>query len=107
MSVECPHCHEAIHLNVAAEVPPSQKLVFRIDRAGDTLMSATTVAGFVSGTDKLLKAVAKDIGAKVHVFIERVEWSADAIAFHFVIVNVKNGAMAKMTAADVDRLKGL
>jgi len=106
MKCKCPKCAHEMELEVFATVPDAQRLTLRIDRGPDaSMMSAATMSGFVGNMDKLLKSVAKQIGAKVHVFVERVEWEPESVAFHFVIVNVKGGT-AKMTSEAVDRILG-
>ena len=106
MKVNCPKCEHEINLDVFATVPDAQRITFRIDRNPDSpMMSAATMSGFIDGIDKLLKAVAKQIGAKVHVFVERVDWEPAAVAFHLVIAQVRGGK-AKLTSEAVDRILG-
>jgi hypothetical protein len=95
--MKCPHCTAEIHMNLRAVIPEEQRLTFKIDRgeSAGLMMSAATVAGFVGDMDKLMKSVAKQIGAKVHVFIDRIEWEDASVAFHVVIANVGGTSLPK------------
>lgn len=106
--IKCPKCEAEFNVENFATVPPEQRLTFSIERAGgDVMLSAATCAGYIGNIDKLLKSVAKEIGARVHVFVERIDWQVSTVAFHFVIINVA-GAKRGSARATINRaLDGL
>lgn len=71
MGVQCPSCKE--NLAVKSIIPDSQLFYFVLDFDGEWLC-ASTLGGTITEMSKLLKAVAKDSGVKVEVFIESVEY---------------------------------
>lgn len=86
MTVTCSKCGHEMAVHITAVVPDEQRMVFSISRdQGRQEMSAKTCAAFIANIEKMLTAVAKDIGAKVHVFVESIDWKPEEVRFHFLV----------------------
>lgn len=83
--MECPKCHEK--LEAVACVPETQKFSMELQFEGDCL-SARTLGGTITNTDKLLVAIAKEAGAKVATMIDSIEFKPHCARINFVIVAV-------------------
>lgn len=83
----CPNCNKEIHLSYVATVPEKQVLHMKLTSSTGA-WSAKTVGGVIIEFDKLLKAVAKDVGGKVHVFIESIERGEKDLDIGFLIATV-------------------
>lgn len=64
--MECPNCKAP--LSVAAAIPKEQTVIFTIRYDGDWL-AASTVAGVIENSDKLMRALAEDCGFKASCFL--------------------------------------
>ena len=74
-------------------MPERQTVSFKISFEGERL-SAKTLGGTITEFEKLLVAVAKDVGVKVHVFIESLEYKAHEATVGFLITTVRNAGGA-------------
>lgn len=84
---KCPHCGETFVVSRVAGLPERQVLHMRLESESGSF-SAKTIGGVITEFDKLLKAVARDVGGKVHVFIDSVERTEKTIDFGFLITTV-------------------
>lgn len=88
MKITCPSCKKESDYYFVADVPDQQVMYMSIKYEG-RFISAKTLAGFIGNTEKLLKSVAKDIGTKVEVFVESIEYETNQITIGFQILRVK------------------
>ena len=93
-SIECPLCHGTFYGSYVATVPEKQRVSFVIQHDSGAL-SAKTLGGVIVESEKLLRMVAKDVGAKVHVFVDSLEHSDQKTSIGFFITAVRNGNVAK------------
>jgi hypothetical protein len=90
LPISCPHCQGKFHVAAAATIPDEQKLVMTIEHSAGPYIAATTLGDTITNTGKLLMAVAKEIGGKTAVMVEKVELEHGKAAIHFVILGVKS-----------------
>lgn len=83
----CPHCSKEIHYVTAAHVPEKQVMSMRLESATGHF-SAKTLGATIVEFDKLLKAVARDVGGKVEVFIDSLEKDDKSLTVGFMIATV-------------------
>ncbi len=84
----CPHCQKPISLAHVAIVPVKQILTMKLTSERGQF-SAATIGGVILEFDKLLKAVAKDAGGKVHTFIDSIERTEKDLSIGFLITSVQ------------------
>lgn len=89
-TIECPNCHEAITCAYVARVPEKQHVSFVIQHSETGALSAKTLGGVIVETEKLLRAVAKDVGIRVHVFIDSLEHNEKETKIGLLITAVGN-----------------
>jgi hypothetical protein len=86
--IVCPHCSKGFYCNIAAHVPNSQKVLFRIQFEGKKL-SAKTLHSTIANAEKCLVMVAKDVGVKVHVFIDSLECKEGEVTVVFLVARAQ------------------
>lgn len=83
----CPHCSKEIHCVTAVHIPEKQVMSMRLESATGHF-SAKTLGATIVEFDKLLKAVARDVGGKVEVFIDSLEKDDESLTVGFMIATV-------------------
>lgn len=73
----CPHCSEPINIKTLAALANDARFAFIIKPAPGQLMSAKAVGGTIAQMSKLYDAIAKDLGQKVHLLIEKIATDDD------------------------------
>lgn len=91
---KCPHCEKTMYFTQVAIVPKETRLTMKLESSTGAF-SAHTVGHVIANFDKLLKMVAKDVGGKVHVFVDSVERTKKSLAVEFLITAVRNGKQKK------------
>lgn len=85
----CPHCSEPVHFSIAAAVGNKQKFSYRVYPNESNMMQAEAIGGQLVAMDKLMRAIAREDGAKVRTYIDRVETHDDnSLEFHLVVLPV-------------------
>lgn len=84
---KCPHCEKPITFTQVAIVPKETRLSMTLESSTGAF-SAHTVGHVIADFDKLLKMVAKDVGGKVHVFVDSMERSEKTLSVKFLITAV-------------------
>lgn len=93
-SMECPHCHETIYVHQVASLPNKQ--IFTVTLESETgSFSARTVGETIANLDKLMKAVAKDIGGKVEMFVDSMEKKDKSLRVSFLVTAVAQSLNGK------------
>ena len=72
-TVACPHCSQEFTLDFVAKIPDENLLTIRIGAIEGALLGAETVGEAITGISKTLKAVAKNLGEKVEVFVKEIK----------------------------------
>lgn len=83
----CPNCGKEIHLAHVARIPERQVLHMKLTSKTGA-WSAQTIGALITNFDELLKAVAKDVGGQVHVFIDTIERTEKDLDIGFLITSV-------------------
>lgn len=92
--LNCPHCQQEIFLHNVAALPDRQ--IFSIKLESETgSFTARTVGETISNLDRLMKAVAKDIGGKVELFIDSMEKSGNLLSVSFLVTAVAHAKESK------------
>lgn len=86
--MKCPHCDASIHFSYTAQIPKRQVLTMTLTSESGNF-SAQTLGAVVTNFDKLLKAVARDVGGQVHNFIDSLELKEKSVKVGFLITSVK------------------
>lgn len=89
MDVKCPSCQHDFKMALKAIVPNESRMVFNVTlKDADQWISAKTLGGIISANDRLLKAVARDIGGRVEVFVSDMAAKPNGVSIEFVVVDV-------------------
>lgn len=89
LPIACPHCKGEFHVAAEATIPDEQKLVMTIEHSAGPYIAATTLGDTITNTGKLLVAVAKEIGGKTAVMVEKCQLTHGKAEIHYVILGVK------------------
>lgn len=88
--VKCPHCGGEISAQLWATAVNEHRLSIRVEPNPGELISASTFAGLVRSTSRLLEAVGRDMGTKTQVLLERIETDGNgAHKAHFVVARTR------------------
>ena len=86
MEIKCPKCSETFGVEAHACVPKEQVMYMKLTCKSE-LFAAKTIGESIVNMEKLQRAVAKEIGAKVCVFLKSVEVKPHEITIGFQIIN--------------------
>lgn len=93
-SMDCPHCHAKIFVHHVASIPNKQ--IFTMTLESETgSFTARTVGETIANLDKLMKAVAKDVGGKVEMFVESMEKKDKTLRVSFLVTAVAQSLNGK------------
>jgi hypothetical protein len=99
-AAKCPHCGADFYLRQVAAIPAKQIFTMTLESESGSF-SARTVGETIANIDRLMKAVAKDIGGKVEMFIDSMEKVDNKLRVSFLVVSAanqpKNGKGAALT----------
>lgn len=88
---ECPKCHAEFLVHPSLSVPKEQ--VFYLELESESMLIPADIIGQqITSMNKLLAAVAKDVGGKVGVFMHSIVLEPHKVRLGFLIVD----ALAKM-----------
>jgi hypothetical protein len=88
--LKCPKCTHEFQVTAQAVIPAIQKLRMTLKQMeGSPGMSAETVGKSILNFQKLMSAVAKDIGAKIHVFVTEISYRDGTLEVEFLMTEVK------------------
>lgn len=86
----CPHCDNEIQFHPIADIPDDFRIVFVIEPEKGHVLRARTVGETITNFEKLYKSVSKEMGAKLDLFIEKLETDENGkISVHFLGLNKK------------------
>lgn len=86
-NVSCPSCGASFAVEAIALVPQSQKMKVTL-HSESQFIAAKSLGGVITANAALLKAVARDIGTKVEVFVCGIERRDNAIEIEFLITTI-------------------
>lgn len=86
-AIACPHCKGEFQIKPVAHFQ-KQTLYLSLKYEGDS-MSLTTVAGTLVNMDKMLRAVALEVGQKAHVFLQSVEQKEHELVFGLLVTEAR------------------
>lgn len=90
-AVHCPHCAAELDLHMVERVKDNARVSLRIVPEPGAMLHAKTVGGQINAMSGLLTACAREAGADMAVFVERLETDADgAITIGFMMA-VRDG----------------
>lgn len=93
-SIDCPHCREKIFVHHVASIPEKQIFTMTLESESGSF-TARTVGETIANLDKLMKAVAKDIGGKVEMFIDSMEKKDKSLRVSFLVTAVAQSLSGK------------
>lgn len=93
-SMECPHCHEKIFVQNVASIPNRQIFTMTLESQTGSF-TARTVGETIANLDKLMKAIAKDIGGKVELFVDSLEKTDKMLRVGFLVTAVAQSMNSK------------
>jgi hypothetical protein len=85
MEIKCPKCNEPFNIEAHACVP-NQTMYMKITCKSE-LFAARTIGESIVNMEALQRAVAKNLGYKVAVFLKSVELKPNEITIGFQIIN--------------------
>jgi len=86
--VICPNCNQKHSISIESSIPDEQKISIAIT-SKSPFIDADVVGKTIINTAKLLKAVAKEIGGKVSVFIQNITVVENEVKIEFIVAKVK------------------
>ena len=86
--VICPYCKKEYNTLVEACVPDEQKISITIKTESENI-SADTLGSFLVNMTKVYKAVAKDLGTKIVVFVKDIQMKPSQTTIDLYLVGAK------------------
>ena len=86
MNIECPKCNKSFNIEARVILPEEQVLYLKLT-AQCELFTAKAVGQAILNMEKLQRAIAKDIGADLIVFIQSLELKPNEIVIGFRMIN--------------------
>lgn len=86
--VKCPQCGHEFNVSISAHVPNEQRFSMSIE-SESPLLSARAVGEKLAAIDRVMSSVAKEIGGKIAVMIEKIEYEPHKLVVGFLTVDVR------------------
>lgn len=85
--IKCPKCESEFQVSLDAVVPKEQTITMEL-RLSSNVISAKAAGQTILNFEKLQRAIAKDIGANLHVFIKAINLTEKVLTIQFFLTTV-------------------
>jgi hypothetical protein len=90
--INCPHCGGELHYDTVSRIMDRSRVSMKLYPHKGEMMQAHTVGGVITQMEKLQVAVAKEIGLKIILSVEKITTDADgAIKIDFLLARHEPG----------------